>query len=121
MPELTFDRLDGIAALCAAMSQQDVGPDRPLCGSVLPDGQRVQICRPPAVAAGTVSLTIRRPNSFSPSLAVLEDGGLFAHTEGAQRRAHPADDELCELHHAQGLAALLRARRAVPQDHAGTR
>lgn len=101
VPELTFDRLDGIAVLCAAMSSQDVGPERPLCTSPLPDGQRVQICRPPAVAAGTISLTIRRPNSFAPSLADLENGGLFTHTEAAQFRYHPADDELCELHHAK--------------------
>ena len=42
IPVLDYDRLDGIATLCAAMSQQDVGPDRPLCRSILPDGQRVQ-------------------------------------------------------------------------------
>ena len=117
MPELTFDRLDGITVLCAAMSQQDVGPDRPLCGSVLPDGQRVQICRPPAVAAGTVSLTIRRPNSFAPSLAVLADGGLFARTEGVQHRTHPADVELGELHQANDwrrfFALAVRARKTI--------
>ncbi|WP_239479506.1 P-type DNA transfer ATPase VirB11 [Lichenicola cladoniae] len=117
VPELTFDRLDGIAVLCAAMSSQDVGPDRPLCGSMLPDGQRVQICRPPAVEAGTVSLTIRRPNSFSPSLAVLESGGLFAHTMDAQRRPHPADDELCELHRARDwrrfFALAVRSRKTM--------
>ncbi len=77
----------------------------------------MQICRPPAVAAGTVSLTIRRPNSFSPSLAVLADGGLFAHTEGAQRRAHPADDELCELHRAKDwrrfFALAVRSRKTM--------
>ncbi len=117
MPELTFDRLDGIAVLCAAMSQQDVGPDRPLCGSVLPDGQRVQICRPPAVPAGTVSLTIRRPNSFAPSLSMLAQGGLFAGTDAAQLRAHPADAELVELHRAKDwprfLALAVRAHKTI--------
>ncbi|MGL4961219.1 MAG: P-type DNA transfer ATPase VirB11 [Inquilinus sp.] len=98
LPELTFSRLDAIATLCAAMSQQDVGPERPLCGSVLPDGQRVQICRPPAVAAGTISLTIRRPSSFAPTISTLAAGGLFSRTEGASSRAHPLDRELMELH-----------------------
>lgn len=101
LPELTFQRLDAIATLCAAMSQQDVGPERPLCGSVLPDGQRVQICRPPAVAAGTISLTIRRPSTFAPTIAGLAAGGLFARTEGATRRAHPLDTELMALHGAK--------------------
>jgi type IV secretion system protein VirB11 len=117
VPELTFDRLDGIAVLCAAMSQQDVGPDRPLCGSVLPDGQRVQICRPPAVPAGTISLTIRRPNSFSPSLSMLAQGGLFAGTDAAQLRAHPDDAELVELHRAKDwprfLALAVRAHKTI--------
>lgn len=98
LPELTFERLDAIATLCAAMSQQDVGPERPLCGSVLPDGQRVQICRPPAVPAGTISLTIRRPSTFAPTISGLAAGGLFARTEGASRRAHPLDAELMALH-----------------------
>ncbi|SCX35818.1 P-type DNA transfer ATPase VirB11 [Agrobacterium rosae] len=98
LPELTFEKLDAIATLCAAMSQQDVGPERPLCGSVLPDGQRVQICRPPAVSAGTISLTIRRPSTFAPTISGLAAGGLFSRTEGASRRAHPLDTELLALH-----------------------
>lgn len=105
VPEMTFDRLDGIATLCAAMSQQDVGPERPLCGSVLPNGQRVQICRPPAVAAGTLSLTIRRPSSFTPTIASLAAGGLFTRTVGARVRVHPLDAELAELHRLRDWAA----------------
>ncbi len=98
VPELDYQRLDAIATLSAAMSQQDVGPDRPLCGSVLPDGQRIQICRPPAVSAGTISLTIRRPSSFAPTLDDLAAGGLFSSTDVARIRAHPLDAELSELH-----------------------
>lgn len=117
VPELDFDRLDGIATLCAAMSQQDVGPDRPLCASVLPDGQRVQICRPPAVAAGTISLTIRRPSSFTPDLGALAARGLFAETDVAQLRAHPLDAELAELHRIRDWTRFfplaVRARKTV--------
>ena len=101
VPELSFQRLDAIATLCAARSQQDVGPERPLCGSVLPDGQRVQICRPPAVDAGTLSLTIRRPSSFAPTISSLAAGGLFARTEASGRRVHLLDAELVQLHHAK--------------------
>jgi type IV secretion system protein VirB11 len=101
VPELTFERLDAIATLCAAMSQQDVGPEKPLCGSVLPDGQRVQICRPPAVAAGTISLTIRRPSTFAPTIASLAASGLFSRTVGVGRRVHPLDADLIEVHRAR--------------------
>lgn len=99
-PELTFERLDGIATLCAALTHQDVGPEHPLCASTLPDGQRVQICRPPAVAADTISLTIRRPSRFAPTISGLAAGGLFARTTAAGTRIHPRDFELAALHRA---------------------
>lgn len=116
-PELTFQRLDAIATLCAAMSQQDVGPERPLCASVLPDGQRVQICRPPAVAAGTISLTIRRPSTFAPTIGSLAAGGLFSRTEAATWRVHPLDAELIELQRAKDwerfFPLAVRAKKTV--------
>jgi type IV secretion system protein VirB11 len=77
MPSLDFATLDSIATLGAAMTSQDVGPDHPLCATALPDGQRVQICRPPAVGPGLVSITIRRPSAFRPTLDFLASGGLF--------------------------------------------
>jgi len=100
LPDLSFERLDAIATLCAALSQQDVGPEHPLCAAVLPDGQRVQIARPPAVTAGTLSLTVRRPSGFVPTVASLAAGGLFARTAPAAPRVHPRDAELMALHRA---------------------
>lgn len=117
VPDLTFDRLDGIATLSAAMSGQDVGPERPLCGSVLPDGQRIQVCRPPAVPAATISLTIRRPSSFTPTIATLAAGGLFARTDVARSRAHPLDAQLLDLHRARDWEAFfplaVRAKKTI--------
>ena len=80
---LDFARLDAIATLAAAMTAQDVGPSRPLCATVLPDGQRVQVARPPAVAAGTLSLTVRKPSAYAPSLDSLREGGTFQGTGAA--------------------------------------
>jgi type IV secretion system protein VirB11 len=74
---LDFAALDAIATLSAAMTSQDVGPSHPLCASMLADGQRVQICRPPAVAPGLIAITIRRPAAFTPTVAHLKAGGLF--------------------------------------------
>ena len=117
MPTLTYHRLDAIATLCAAMSQQDVGPDRPLCASTLPDGQRVQICRPPAVAAGTISLTIRRPSSFAPTIERLADTGLFDRTHAVGAHPGPHDDELIALHRASDwrrfFPLAVRAKKTV--------
>ena len=76
-PSLTFDRLDAIGMLAAFNSGQDIAPTHPLCGAALPDGERIQVCRPPATRPGTISITIRRPPSFRPTLQRLADGGLF--------------------------------------------
>lgn len=90
-PEMTFHRLNVIATLAAAMTGQDVGADQPMCSSMLPDGQRIQICRPPAVPQGTVSLTIRRPPDFVPTLEELAERGAFSNTIGTNGAAGIVD------------------------------
>lgn len=60
---LTYDDLEDIAILAGALRKQDVGPRNPLCSTELPNGERLQICLPPTVPSGTLSLTIRRPGS----------------------------------------------------------
>ena len=110
-PELDFDTLDAIATLSAAMTSQDVGPDKPLCATMLPDGQRVQICRPPSVAPGLISITIRRPASFNPTVARLAEGGLF--------KVRPEHRQLADFltatygEHAAFLPAAVVARKNI--------
>lgn len=58
---LALADLEDIATLAGALRKQDVGPRNPLCATELPGGERLQICVPPAVPTGTVSLTIRKP------------------------------------------------------------
>jgi type IV secretion system protein VirB11 len=65
-----FD-LEDIATLAGAFRKQDVGPRNPLCATELPGGERLQICMPPSVPAGTLSMTIRKPGSTVASLASL--------------------------------------------------
>lgn len=60
---LDYESLEDIAILAGALRRQDVGPRSPLCATELPNGERLQICLPPAVPSGTVSLTIRRPGT----------------------------------------------------------
>lgn len=61
--DLACRDLEDIAILAAALRKQDVGSRFPLCSTELPGGERLQICLPPSVPEGTVSLTIRRPGS----------------------------------------------------------
>lgn len=56
---LSLDALEEISSLAAALRKQEVGPASPLCSTELPAGERLQICLPPAVEAGRISLTIR--------------------------------------------------------------
>jgi len=65
-----FD-LEDIATLAGALRKQDVGPRNPLCATELPGGERLQICMPPSVPAGTLSVTIRKPGSSVSPLASL--------------------------------------------------
>lgn len=66
---LDFADLEDIATLAGALRKQDVSPRNPLCATELPNGERLQICRPPAVPEGTVSLTIRKPGTRVSPLA----------------------------------------------------
>ena len=84
--DLTFDVLMAMAKSLAGAMNQDVTPENPVCSSVLPEGERVQILIPPAVPEGTVSLTIRKPSSLTMSLADMDDRGLFSRVEGRDAR-----------------------------------
>lgn len=78
-PSLTYERLDAIGILCAFQTDQDVDARRPLCDTILPGGERLKICRPPAVPQGTISLSIRVPSMTRPTLEYLATTGLFEH------------------------------------------
>jgi type IV secretion system protein VirB11 len=67
---LDYDDLEDISILAGALRRQDVGPRSPLCATELPGGERLQICLPPSVPNGTVSLTIRRPGT---SVSAISD------------------------------------------------
>jgi type IV secretion system protein VirB11 len=66
-----YSDLEDIATLAGALRKQDVGPRNPLCATELPGGERLQICMPPSVPAGTLSMTIRKPGSTVSPLASL--------------------------------------------------
>ncbi len=58
-----LEHLEDLAAVAGGVGtpgRQDVGPDRPLLSTDLPDGGRLQVVLAPAVPAGTASLTIRK-------------------------------------------------------------
>lgn len=96
----TFDDLDDIAINAAALTRQDVAEDVPLVSTRLPDGQRVQIARPPAVPEGTIAISIRKPKAQAGTPADLAASGVFSRASGIRRPRH-REAQLIELHRGQ--------------------
>ncbi len=76
-PELTEAWLRTLAVAGAAYTQQDVGPDRPICSTTLPGDIRCQIVLPPVAPSGTVSLTLRKPSRRRLGMDEFAAAGLF--------------------------------------------
>ena len=93
---LTFNRLDAIGILAAFDTNLDLSPHAPMCTTVLPGGERLHVCRPPATMPGVISLTIRRPPSFRPTMSHLADSGLFSDVvaESSRLTMPGIDDDL---------------------------
>lgn len=96
----SFGDLEDIAINAAALTRQDIAEDVPIVSTRFPDGHRVQIVRPPAVADGQFAFSVRQPKAASWTPAELEQSGVFARAVG-QRRAPSRDrTRLLELHRA---------------------
>jgi type IV secretion system protein VirB11 len=109
---LEYDDLEDIAILAGALRRQDVGPRSPLCATELPGGERLQICLPPAVPNGTISLTIRRPGSSVAALRRVTQryqtsrwNRWLARREAAERNT----SEVLGYYDAGDIEAFLRA------------
>lgn len=87
---LTLRHLENIGDNAAALMRQDVAEDAPFCSTKLPQGQRAQIVRPPALPDGRYAIAIRRPSARSATPDELEKCGVFAETRTAETvRAQP--------------------------------
>lgn len=114
-PQLTEAVLERIAVAAAAATRQDVTPDRPICSTVLPTGERCQIVRPPA--AEHLSLTLRRPSDLAYSLDDLAGRGFFEHVAPGRPDLRRSDGALIARRDAGDwpgfFAAAVRARRNI--------
>jgi type IV secretion system protein VirB11 len=75
---------DGLAMLLRNRANQDLAEDWPLLGAQMPGGLRVQVVIPPAIEAGRVSFTTRRPIGKSLSMEEIVDSGAFENTRCEQ-------------------------------------
>jgi type IV secretion system protein VirB11 len=60
IPELDLPALEDIATLACALRRQDLDVTSPIHDTQLPGGERLNICIPPTVDTGTVSLSLRK-------------------------------------------------------------
>lgn len=79
-PDMTQERCMSLATAVATLSDQQVNQERPLLSATLPSGERVQFAIPPAVARGTVSITLRKPATVVKKLDDFAHDGLFERT-----------------------------------------
>lgn len=109
---MSYDDLEDIAILAGALRKQDVGPRSPLCATELPNGERLQICLPPTVPQGTISLTIRRPGSRVSALSEVSsryDSSKWNLWQERKKAQEDGDKEIL-AHYDQGnLETFLRA------------
>src|SRR3546814_20069969 len=73
---LTLDALNELARAAAAFTSQDVTRENPICSTIFPTGERVQLVLPPVVPDGTVSITVRTPSTTTMTMADFEASGL---------------------------------------------
>ncbi len=95
--ELDYEYLMALAVAAAAFTKQEITAKTPICSTVFPTGERVQIVMPPVTDKDTVSFTIRKPSSKSMSLEEFANAGLFKDTVIAKREISPLQKELLQL------------------------
>ncbi len=105
--------LEDIAINAAALTRQDVGEHVPLVSTRFPDGHRVQIVRPPAVADGQFALSIRRPKAESWTPDQLASGGVFSRAVGRRLPHLRERDRLGALYDAGDWKAFLEVAVAA--------
>jgi len=80
---LTPAYLSHLATAAAGHTRQDIGPEYPVVSTSLIGEERCQIVVPPAVPAGMISLTIRKPSTLTMNLDALERAKLFDEVRSA--------------------------------------
>ena len=87
---------------------QRITAAEPMVSLTFPSGQRAQFVVPPAVEAGTVSITIRLPSRDARSLEQYADEGFFGAMAARRQSPSAHDTELLQLRDSGDYAAFFR-------------
>lgn len=77
LPQLTMDQLLYLSNAIATQTNQTINAEHPILSATLGTDERIQIVIPPAVEAGTISITLRKPSKIIWTLNDFERQGLF--------------------------------------------
>lgn len=91
------DLIERIGVSAATFSNQRWDKSKPLLSASLPNGLRIQLVRPPAVANNRYSLTIRKPSYQARRLADHGAAGLFDKVRPITNELQPHEVKLCSL------------------------
>ncbi|QAU25389.1 P-type DNA transfer ATPase VirB11 [Dyella sp. M7H15-1] len=116
MPELSYEHLRGLAKLIATSTQQTISEAKPLVSAALPSGERIQVVVPPAVPAGTVSLTIRKPSKRRMTLDDYERSGAFENVVVGSNTGSEVECDLLAYLHEQRIRNFLELAVASHQN-----
>lgn len=97
IPNLTYQNLESFATTVAAFVNSDLSTSRPVLSAILPNGERIQIVKPPACEHGTVSITIRKPSFTVRTLSDYENQGFFKHIRPISNGLSSGEIELMKL------------------------
>lgn len=108
VPDLTISRCESIAKVVAGNSKQSLGARSPILSATLPDGQRIQIVRPPAVMDGYFSMTMRKPSEVNFTMDSYEEQGFFDEIIDHSTGIDDIEKELLKLRQARDFKAFFR-------------
>jgi len=94
---LTDDHLKHLATAAAGFTRQDISAERPIVSTSLLNDERCQIVAPPAVPAGTLSLTIRKASGLPLTLDRLQQAKLFDEVRAASEELSADEHRLLAL------------------------
>lgn len=110
LPELTFERA---RQFCTAVVNESNTGQRitdvdPVVSLTFPTGQRAQFVIPPAVEAGSISITIRLPSKQTKTLAQYQEDGFFNEILEDTAGISEQDRELLQLRSERRYADFFR-------------
>lgn len=113
VPELDFETLDAMGIVSGFLTNRNFDPAHPFCGSTLPGGQRIHMCRPPVTPSGVISMCIRKPPRKSRRVGDDDFEPMFSNANKGKSRVARVDKQLLDLYRAGDWKAFILAAIAA--------